>query len=155
MPNTINELTEALRTFKHEDPNGNGVADEIPYQATFNDTNIGIYNAFASWGIPENGEYIFIDKTDTVKFTATTEGYRECLKWLSLLYSERLLDQECISQDSNLWGIKFNSDTSGYYTYCCLENTILYEKIYTQFTNMLPVSADGHKAVVSSILELP
>ncbi len=153
-PETIDELTEVLYAFKTQDPNGNGVADEIPYQATFNDTNTGIYNAFASWGVPENDYYIFIDNDEKVKFTAFTPGYRECLEWLAMLYADGILDPECISQDSNLWGAKMNNGTSGFFTYWRLQNTILNEDIYTQFENIIPVSAEGYNASVSSILEL-
>lgn len=154
MPISIEELTEVLRAFKTQDPNGNGIADEIPYQATFDNTNTGLYNAFAAWGIPENTYYIYIDDTDTVQFTARTDGYRQCLEWLHMLYAEGLLDKECISQDSNLWGTKVNSDISGFFTYWRLENTILSEEIYSQFVNMIPVSEEGYDPKVSSTLEL-
>jgi putative aldouronate transport system substrate-binding protein len=47
-----------------------------------------------------------------------------------------------------------NSDISGLFTYWRLQNTILYEDIYSQFEIMLPVSPEGYKPKVSSILEL-
>ena len=37
IPTTIQELTEVLRAFRDGDPNGNGLRDEVPYQATFDD----------------------------------------------------------------------------------------------------------------------
>lgn len=154
VPKSIEELTQVLYAFKTMDPNGNGIADEIPYQATFDNTNTGLYNAFASWGVPENTYYIYIDDTEAIKFTGLSDGYRQCLEWLNLLYSEGLLDRECISQDSNLWGTKVNSGISGFFTYWRLSNTILYEEIHTQFVNMIPVSEEGYDIKVSSILEL-
>ena len=154
MPTTVDELTDVLRAFKTQDPNGNGIADEIPYEASFNNTNTGLYNAFALWGVPENTYFVYIDETETVQFTGLSDGYRECLEWLNLLYSEGLIDRECISQDSNIWGTKVNSDISGLFTYWRLQNTILYEDIYSQFEIMLPVSPEGYKPKVSSILEL-
>jgi putative aldouronate transport system substrate-binding protein len=161
-PATINELTQVLRAFKNNDPNGNGLADEIPYEATFgnnnaglNNNNTGLYNAFASWGIPENEYHVFIDKTETVRFAPFQQGYRECLEWLHTLYSEGLLDPECISQDSNLWGAKLNMGTGGYFTYWRLQNTILQEDIYKQFKCMLPVAAEGYGPAVSATLEIP
>ena len=42
VPTTIDELTDVLRAFRDDDPNGNGLADEVPYQATFDDNNTGI-----------------------------------------------------------------------------------------------------------------
>ena len=61
VPTTIEELTDVLRAFRDGDPNGNGLADEVPYQATFDDTNAGIYNAFSAWGNPMNADFVFID----------------------------------------------------------------------------------------------
>ena len=154
MPKTIEELTNVLYAFKTMDPNGNGAADEVPYQATFNDTNTGIYNMFAAWGVPENTFYIYIDETEKVRFTGLEDGYRQCLEWLSTLYADGIIDRECISQDSNLWGTKVNSDISGFFTYWRLSNSILFEEIQSQFTYMIPVSGEGYEPKVSSLLEL-
>lgn len=162
VPRTVDELTDVLRAFKAGDPNGNGLPDEIPYQATFgnnatgfNNNNTGLYNAFAHWGIPENEFHVFIDETGTVRFAPFQDGYRQCLEWLNLLYSERLLDPECISQDSNIWGAKLNMGTGGYFTYWRLQNTALKEDICGQFECMLPVAAEGFKPAVSATLEAP
>jgi putative aldouronate transport system substrate-binding protein len=162
VPKTIDQLTEVLRAFKSGDPNGNDLPDEIPYQATFgnnstglNNNNTGLYNAFASWGIPENECHVFIGGDESVRFAPLQEGYRECLEWLHLLYAEGLLDPECISQDSNIWGAKLNMDTSGYFTYWRLQNTILKEDVYKQFKCMLPVAAEGYRPAVSATMEVP
>jgi putative aldouronate transport system substrate-binding protein len=53
-PETIDEFHEMLLAFKNDDPNGNGVADEIPLSAAMgrpyynNDTALDLYimNAF-------------------------------------------------------------------------------------------------------------
>ena len=60
-PTTIEELTDVLRAFRDQDPNGNGVADEVPYQATFDDNNAGIYNVFSAWGNPMNVDLAFTE----------------------------------------------------------------------------------------------
>ncbi len=154
MPETVDELTDVLRVFKNGDPNGNGIADEIPYQATFNDTNNGLYNAFAFWGIPLNYEsYLFIQPEETVRFAAHAPGFRECLEWLHLLYAEGLMDAECITQSSNLWSAKLNRDSGGLFTYWRLQNTALKPEIAAQFGLMLPVAAEGYQPAVSATLE--
>lgn len=145
-PTTIDELTEVLRAFKTQDPNGNGLNDEIPYQATFDDCNTGIYNTFAHWGIPMNDQFIFIGDNNQVHFAPEEDGFRECLEWLHLLCSEGLLDVECITQGSNLWGAKVNNDTAGYFSYWRLGNTVLNDSIASQFECILPVSAQGRQA---------
>lgn len=150
VPTTIDELTDVLRAFRDRDPNGNGLADEIPYQATFDDNNTGIYNVFSAWGIPMNQEYIYINDDGQIRFAPLTEGFRDAVDWLHLLYAERLLDMECLTQGSNVWGAKVNRNTAGYFSYWRLKNTALIPSVADQYVCMLPVAADGCRAVMSS-----
>lgn len=153
-PTTVDELTYALRAFKNGDPNGNGIADEVPYQATLNDTNTGLYNAFAFWGIPVNDQcYLYIDDTETVRLCAYADGFREACEWLHMLYAEGLLDLECVSQNSSLWSAKINKDSAGLMTYWRLQNSAIKPEIAAQFRVMLPVAAQGYEPAVSSTLE--
>lgn len=154
VPTTVGELTEVLRAFRDGDPNGNGLHDEIPYQATFDDCNTGIYNAFSHWGIPMNEWYVFVDEEGTVHFAPEQNGFRECLEWLHLLCEEKLLDVECITQGSNLWGAKVNENTAGYFSYWRLTNTTLRQEITDQFSCILPVSADGCRAQLGRLSDV-
>lgn len=145
VPTTIEELTDVLRAFRDRDPNGNGLADEVPYQATFDDNNSGIYNIFSAWGNPMNVDFVFIDDAGQVRFAPQEAGFREGVEWLHLLCAEKLLDMECITQGSNLWVVKMNRDTAGYFSYWRLGNTALDRKITEQFECMTPVKAAGHQ----------
>ncbi len=148
MPATIEELTDTLRAFKRADP------DRVPYQATFNDTNNGIYNAFSFFGVPLNYEsYLFIKPDESVQLAAYEPGFRQCLEWLHLLYSEGLMDKECISQNANVWSTKINKESTGLFTYWRLQNTALSQELVSQFSLMLPVSYNGVKPQVSATLE--
>lgn len=154
MPTTVEELTDVLRAFKNGDPNSNGLKDEIPYQATFNDTNNGLYNAFAFFGVPLNYEtYLFIGPDEKIKMAAYEDGFRQCLEWLHLLYTEGLMDRECISQNANVWSTKLNNQSGGLFTYWRLQNTALRPDVASQFSLMLPVSGGGHDPKVSATLE--
>ena len=146
VPTTIDELTDVLRAFRDGDPNGNGLQDEVPYQATFDDNNTGIYNVFSAWGVPMNIDYVFIDEADSVRFAPEEAGFREGVEWLHLLCQEKLLDIECITQGSNLWGAKVNAGATGYFSYWRLSNTVLSSNVIAQYECMLPVAADGYDA---------
>lgn len=146
VPATIEELTDVLRAFRDGDPNGNGLKDEVPYQATFDDCNTGIYNVFTAWGIPMNEEFVFIDENHQVHFAPEEPGFREGAEWLHMLCEEKLLDVESITQGTNLWGAKVNRNTCGYFSYWRLGNTALQTEIVDQFVCMLPVHAQGYEA---------
>lgn len=154
VPTTIEELTDVLRAFRDGDPNGNGLNDEVPYQATFDSCNTGIYNVFSAWGIPMNEDYVFIDDHGQVCFAPEVEGFREGVEWLYLLCAEKLLDVECITQGSNLWGAKVNTGTAGYFTYWRLGNSALYAEIAEQFECMIPVAAEGYEAKLGRMMDV-
>lgn len=94
MPATPEELKDVLIAFRDQDPNGNGLNDEIPF--TFRELTgwgDGLENFFGPWGVVENGYHVFT-KDKTVVFSAKEQGYYEALSYLHDLYKEGLLDQE-------------------------------------------------------------
>ena len=153
VPSTVDELTDVLRAFRDGDPNGNGLKDEIPYQATFDDNNTGIYNAFSAWGIPMNEEFVYIGDDGRIYFAPLADDFRAAVEWLHLLYTEHLLDMECLTQGSNIWGAKMNQGTAGYFSYWRLSNTALTSDVARQYTCILPVAAAGSRAVLSSKID--
>ena len=148
-PTTIDEVTEMLRAMK---------ADGIEYPFSASYTQFGpetIWNQFASFGVPENTYYYFIDENEQVQFTGAQDGYRACLEWLHMLYEEGLMDPESLTQDSNLWANKVNAGQVGYFCYLRLINTAISADNVPNFKSILPPVADGYKAAVSQILEVP
>lgn len=162
VPTTIAELTEVLRAFKTKDPNGNGKADELPLggdlQSFYNknhDMTENLLNMFASFGVPENSYYIFLDDADKVQFTGAQQGWLDCVKWLNTLYKEGILDPEALTQGSTDFQAKMNNDVYGYVTYLRLINAALEQPTIDRWQSMLPPAAEGYKVQVPRILELP
>ena len=93
MPETIDEFTEMLRAFRDEDPNGNGIADEIPLGAYQESVTNSIDALFGSFGVVDTPEYVFA-RDGQVLFTGEQEGYFNALNWFHQLYSEGLIEPE-------------------------------------------------------------
>lgn len=99
LPETTEELYTFLKRVKEEDPNGNGIADEIPISsvtttaANLRDIRTWLLGAF---GIYE--EEIYVDDNDVVHYTPLEEGFKEYLTYMNRLWSEELLDHESFSQ---------------------------------------------------------
>lgn len=97
IPSSTDELYDLLVKFRDEDPNGNGVQDEIP----LSDGNklliirMWLLPAFGMklWGIEE--------QNGVVRYAPSSEDYLEYLTFMNKLYSEGLLDQEVFSQSSD------------------------------------------------------
>ena len=159
MPTTVEELTDVLRAFKTGDGNGNGKADEWALNGTFEhpgkDTTQNLLNMFASFGVPENYYWMYIDEGDVVKFTGYEDGYRACLEWLAMTYDEGLLDPEALTQDSNLWGTKCNDGQVGFTWYLRRLNTAWSEETQAMYEPIVPLPAEGYEVKVSALLELP
>lgn len=95
LPETTEELYTYLKRVKEEDPNGNGVADEIPLSSTNNLRDIRTW-LLGAFGVYE--EEIYVDDADVVHYTPMEEGYKGYLTFLNRLWNEDLLDHESFIQ---------------------------------------------------------
>ena len=91
-PTTIQELHDVLYAFKNNDPNGNGLKDEIPY---FNRDHM-LDGLLQLWKVNTDcllvdGEYIY---------SPITDNYKTAMKELAKWYSEGLIDTELYSRTS-------------------------------------------------------
>lgn len=101
MPTDPASLYDTLVAFKTGDPNGNGIADEIPLIGTSGslsgDTMSWLINMFIycdeskQWNVDENGN---------VYLPQTTDEYREALKYIRKLYKEGLMSPLTLSSSS-------------------------------------------------------
>ena len=99
-PETIEDWYEVLTAFKNEDPNGNGIQDEIPFSGL--DLDLSLFRYFLSafdlpvsvgaWWYDENGEVFCVYTTDEYKNFVT-----EMNKW----YEEGLIDMEFTRDEAN------------------------------------------------------
>ncbi len=154
VPETVEELTEVLRRFRKEDPNGNGLPDEIPLEFTFDDNTTGIYNLFSFFGLPLNEDFVYQDENGSVHFAPEEDAFFEAAAWLHQLYLEGLLDVDFISQGSSIWAAKVNEGNTGMFSYWRLQNTALNPDIAAEFEIMLPVHAEGRKACLPRNMDI-
>ena len=104
MPTTTEEFYEVLKAFKEQDPNGNGIADEIPFTGSLatngwsNSPIDFVMNAFLYYN-PSGANSIILED-GKVKMAYAQEEYREGLKFLNRLYADGLLDPNAFTQDT-------------------------------------------------------
>lgn len=101
MPTTTEEFREVLEAFKSEDPNGNGVADEIPF--TGGSSALGVWggdpylyllNAFGYFD--ENYYYLKDGKINSI---LDQDYIKEGLMYIGDLYENGLIDPAAFTQD--------------------------------------------------------
>ncbi len=117
-PTNVEELTDVLRAFKAQDANGNGdPSDEVPLEMGLDASFYGVRYMLPMFGVPADPDkWIYLDNDKKVQFTATQQGFRECMEWLHTCYSEGLVDPEIISQDANTVESKFKEGNVGFFT---------------------------------------
>lgn len=91
VPVTVDDWYKVMKAFKEQDPNGNGIADEIPF--TLNDG--GGYNYLASgFGLTAGVGEFYADEEGKVHSLYTSPEYKELITFLNKLYSEGLIDPQ-------------------------------------------------------------
>lgn len=111
MPETTEELYEYLKKVKTEDPNGNGVADEIPMSGHLGgwncDPSVWIMNSFlpvlnklTTNAVPDTDAGFIVENGGIVDYQCDDEEFKEGLRYLNKLYTEGLIDNQVFTQDA-------------------------------------------------------
>lgn len=104
VPTTTDELYTVLKAFAEEDPNGNGIADEIPWSGSVSGDWHGeidkfVMNSFVYNNDLSNDTYLYVDN-GTVKAAFAEDGWKEGITFINKLYSEGLIDPEAFTNDA-------------------------------------------------------
>jgi len=110
-PETIDDWYAVLKAFKEKDPNGNGVADEIP----LGDTSFGgSLNSFTgAFGLLDG--FQIHPGTGKITYGPYENNYKEYLATMHKWYAEGLMDSEFAATDKRSFEAKFANDTIGAY----------------------------------------
>lgn len=140
MPETTEEYYEVLKAFKTQDPNGNGIADEIPLTYRSNQRLTGELSLFGSFGVVDNDSHLMI-KEGKVLFSPSQEGYKEGIKYMNRLYMEGLIDPEVFTQDQSQYIGKGQSEEEivGSFIIFNDENYVGAQRAYEDYETLLPL----------------
>ncbi|MDD3334091.1 MAG: extracellular solute-binding protein [Eubacteriales bacterium] len=110
MPTNIDEFHDILVAFRDQDPNGNGLKDEIPLLASASSGAANIDRLFGFFGTLDTDEHVRVEN-DQVIFTPAENTYFQALQWIHQLYSEGLINQEYFTEDYQQFLAKGNAET--------------------------------------------
>lgn len=105
MPTTTEEFYEVLKAFKTRDPNGNGIADEIPFSGAPQVNQTSTLTTSVENFLMNSFTYapftrIYVNDEGKVDVPFNKEGWKEGLKYLNRLYSEGLMDPQALTRDA-------------------------------------------------------
>ncbi|MBQ6786873.1 MAG: extracellular solute-binding protein [Lachnospiraceae bacterium] len=154
-PTTVDELTEVLRAFKTQDPNGNGEADEVPLQMGLDTGYYGFRYILPMFGVPADADkWIYIDDNKKVQFAADKVEFRAAVEWLHQMYEEGLTDPEILSQDYNTVETKLKEGNVGLFHAWRLLAMGFDDGVAANSVCILPPSAEGTNALMHRMLEV-
>ncbi len=147
IPKTTEELKEVLRAFKDGDPNGNGIADEIPMTFMQGHAYSCPEMMLSAWGYAtKSGVY---DSYTTVKggdvfFAPMLDEWKEMVNYYRDLYAEGLLDMEAFTQTNETFVAKLQASTSKIGVFWSNTNPVANPEEYIAIS---PIGAEGYDIV--------
>jgi len=116
MPTTTEEFYQVLKAFKEQDPNGNGVADEIPAISADKGGFAIAYlmNPFI-YVQKDAVEYVNIDENGKAYPAFVTDEWKQGLEYMHKLVSEELLTSVSFTQDNSEFNAIVQSQPVGVY----------------------------------------
>jgi len=115
MPSTTEEFYEVLKAFRDNDPNKNGQKDEIPFtgQGGLNDVIRAFGGAFGLYNRGSSSQFDIDESTGEMRFVPIQPQYKELLQYLNRVYTEKLLDNEIMTNDLAKMAANLTSNISG------------------------------------------
>jgi putative aldouronate transport system substrate-binding protein len=114
-PQTIDELYEVLKAFRDQDPNGNGLKDEVP--AFFRDWAEAV-RLVTFWDARSSGSDtyhdFYVNEEDRVAHPYAQDAYRDGLAMVAKWYKEGLIDAEVFTRGSSAREYLLGQDLGGF-----------------------------------------
>ncbi len=132
-PKTVEDYYNVLKAFREQDPNGNGIKDEIPYfkrSGTLSD----LYQLFGA-----KYDY-YVTDSDEIAFGKMEDAYKNAVKELAKWYSEDIIDKEIFTRGEQSREQLLSSNLGGS-THDWFSSTASYNDKYTDFgLNFVPMT---------------
>ncbi len=158
IPQSTQELYDVLLAFKNNDPNKNGLKDEIPLAGSTDNPGFESYNFIINsfiYNDPDNSR-TFVEN-GKVRFAPLTPQWREAMQYLNKLYEERLLhplqfklDKKQLSELANNPANLLGGFTSNSITDILLQSS---PEIMSNFIHLPPLS--GPDGIRRSTIKTP
>jgi putative aldouronate transport system substrate-binding protein len=103
MPTTTEELKEVLVAFKTQDPNGNGMNDELPISSAIDGWRTSPDGWLMTPFVYTDGETrVMFDDNGDLAYVPVQDEYREGLRYIADLYAEGLISPETFTQGNDV-----------------------------------------------------
>lgn len=152
-PANLTEFKDMLIAFRDNDPNGNGIKDEIPFTFEGSNFSVAVFEyIFGAYGLPVGGSLLDVADGKVVS-VAQDERFKAAIGYIADLYAEGLIDPDSFVMDNSQWKAKINGTpvVVGVSPNWDYNDNISDPEILAQYGMMKPLSGDdGTEPVVFS-----
>ena len=151
MPETVEDYEKVLRAFKTQDPNGNGIADEVPYFARQWPELIRLVTLWDGRSSGSDTYHDFMVEDGKLAHPYAGEGYREGIKNLARWYKDGLVDADIFTRGSSARDFLLSENLGGS-THDWFASTSGYNRLSSdiegfEFKAMAPPASVGGKRI--------
>lgn len=123
-PTTTDELENVLKHIVNDDPNGNGIKDEVGISGTAIGGNtaaspcgwfVALMNSFVYAG---NSDYLTLSDDGKIGAAYTTDGWKEGLRYMARLMKEGLIQDAALTQNIQSFKAIANAENPQVFMYC-------------------------------------
>jgi putative aldouronate transport system substrate-binding protein len=100
VPTTTEEFKAMLEAFKNDDPNGNGIADEVPLSGSIEEYGVHVIPFLMNGFIYDDDRTYLILENGKVDTAANKNEWREGLAYIKTLVDEGLIDPGAFTQNA-------------------------------------------------------
>lgn len=111
VPKTTDELRHVLKEFKDKDPNGNGVADELPWSFLYGNNISGELDIYGSFGLIDTADHMVVENGKVI-YAPMDARNKEAVKFLRQLYEDGTIDGESFVQNNTQYSAKVKTNPS-------------------------------------------
>lgn len=113
VPTNVDEFYQVMKAFRENDPNGNGLKDEIPI---FNRNNWEVYRLVNLWGARSGGrdKDFYVDENGKVRHPFVDTEFKTGIANVAQWYKEGLIDPEIFTRGKNSRDVLFGDNLGGF-----------------------------------------
>ncbi len=145
VPTTLDEFENVLKMFAENDPNGNGLKDEVPWLVFHNDAYASFEAFMGTWGMPTKSNVLdsyTCVRDGKVNFVPTMDSYKDAITFFHKLWSQNLIWSEAFTGTTESFNAKYSELNYG---------VVQYKSIAADATDdyipMMPPKADEYDPV--------
>lgn len=112
-PDNVDELYTVLKAFRDNDPNGNGIKDEVPLIFRHWQEMIRLVTLWGGRTAGTDSYLSFYEKNGKIKHGWADPEFKEGMKNITKWYQEKLIDPEVFTRGNKSREILFGNNTGG------------------------------------------